>query len=158
YAGLLLLTWGGFKIVPTGFIPTQDQGYLIVFAQLPEGASLERSQKIITQAGEIARTIPGIRHTVEFPGYNLLVGANLPNAGTMFVGLHEFSQRKAASESASSLIAQLNARYAELRDARIVVLAPPPVRGLGSSAGFKMMIQDRADLGLEALAGASFRM
>jgi multidrug efflux pump len=158
YGGLLLLTWGGFKIVPTGFIPTQDQGYLIVFAQLPDGASLERTQKIITRAGEIARTIPGIRNTVEFPGYNLLVGANLPNAGTMFVGLDEFSRRKDPHQSARALIAQLNARYAELRDARVVVLSPPPVRGLGSTAGFKMMIQDRADVGLEALAGTSFRM
>src|SRR5207247_1906369 len=158
YAGLLLLTWGGFKIVPTGFIPTQDQGYLIAVAQLPEGASLERARKIITRAGEIARTIPGIRNTVEFPGYNLLVGANLPNAGTMFVGLDEFSRRKDPRQSARALIAQLNARYGELRDARVVVLPPPPVRGLGSTAGFKMMIQDRADVGLETLAGTSFRM
>jgi multidrug efflux pump len=158
YAGLLVLTWGGFKIVPAGFIPTQDAGYLIVFAQLPEGASLERTQKIITRAGEIARTIPGVRDTVEFPGYNLLVGANLPNAGTMFIGLDEFSQRKGARQSAPALIAQLNARYAELRDARVAVLPPPPVRGLGSTAGFKMMIEDRADLGLDVLAGTALQM
>ena len=158
YAGLLLLTWGGFKIVPTGFIPTQDQGYLIVFAQLPEGASLERAQKIITRAGEIARTIPGIRNTVEFPGYNLLVGANLPNAGTMFVGLDEFSRRKDPRRAARALIAQLNAHYAELRDALVIVLPPPPVRGLGATAGFKMMVQDRADVGLDTLAATSFKM
>src|SRR6266540_2461846 len=158
YAGLLLLTWGGFKIVPAGFIPTQDAGYLIVFAQLPDGASLERTQKIITRAGEIARTIPGIRNSVEFPGYNLLVGANLPNAGTMFLGLDEFSQRKDPSRAARALIAQLDARYAELRDARVVVLPPPPVRGLGATAGFKMMVQDRADVGLDALAATSFKM
>jgi hydrophobe/amphiphile efflux-1 (HAE1) family protein len=158
YAGLLLLTWGGFKTVPTGFIPTPDAGYLIAFAQLPDGASLERTQKIITRAGEIARTIPGIRNSVEFPGYNLLVGANLPNAGTMFIGLDEFDRRKEASRSAPTLIAQLNARFAELRDARVVVLSPPPVRGLGASAGFKLMIQDRADLGLDALAATSFKM
>src|SRR5262245_29592175 len=158
YGGLLLLTWGGFRIVPTGFIPTQDQGYLIVFAQLPDGASLERTQKIITRAGEIARTIPGIRNTVEFPGYNLLVGANLPNAGTMFVGLDEFSRRKGERKSAGALIAELSARYGELRDARLVVLSPPPVRGLGSTAGFKMMIQDRADLGLNTLGGTAFQM
>src|SRR6185503_6073984 len=73
-------------------------------------------------------------------------------------GLDEFNQRKDPRQSAGALIAQLNARYAELRDARVLVLPPPPVRGLGSTAGFKMMIQDRADLGLDALAGASFRM
>jgi multidrug efflux pump len=93
YAGLLCLTWGGFKIVPGGFIPTQDSGYLIVFAQLPDGASLERTEKIIGRAGAIARSIPGVKGTVQFPGYNLLVGGNLPNAGTMFVSLDEFKSR-----------------------------------------------------------------
>ena len=158
YAGLLLLTWGGFKTVPTGFIPTQDSGYLIVFAQLPDGASLERSHKIISRAGEIARTIPGVMGTVEFPGYNLLVGANLPNAGTMFVSLEGFEHRKDPHKSAQVIMGQLYARYAELRDARVLVLPPPPVRGLGSVAGFKMMVQDRADAGLDALAGTSFKM
>ena len=157
YAGLLLLTWGGFKIVPTGFIPTQDSGYLIVFAQLPEGASLERSQKIIARASEIARTIPGVNGTVEFPGFNLLVGANLPNAGTMFVSLENFEHRDDPRKSAHAIMGQLYGRYGELRDALVLVLPPPPVRGLGSTAGFKMMIQDRADLGLDALAGAAFR-
>jgi multidrug efflux pump len=158
YAGLLVLTWGGFKIVPGGFIPTQDSGYLIVFAQLPDGASLERSQKIISHAGEIARTIPGVKGTVEFPGYNLLVGGNLPNAGTMFVSLESFEDRKDPRKSAQAILGQLYARYDELRDARILVLPPPPVRGLGSTAGFKMMVQDRADLGLNTLAGTAFSM
>ena len=158
YAGLLALTWFGFKTVPTGFIPTQDQGYLIVFAQLPDGASLERSQKIITRAGEIARTVPGVNGTVEFPGFNLLVGGNLPNSGTMFISLEAFENRKAPQKSAEAIIRQLYARYGELRDARILVLSPPPVRGLGATAGFKMMIQDRADLGLDAIGGTAFKM
>src|ERR1041385_1152344 len=158
YAGLLVLTWGGFKIVPGGFIPTPDQGYLIVFAQLPDGASLERSQKIIDRAAEIARAIPGVKGTVEFPGFNLLVGGNLPNAGTMFVSLESFDDRKDPRKSAKAIMGQLYARYAELRDARILVLPPPPVRGLGSTAGFKMMVQDRADLGLNTLAGTAFSM
>src|SRR5206468_8976273 len=127
YAGLLLLAWGGFKIVPTGFIPTQDSGYLIVFAQLPDGASLERSQKIISRAGEIARAIPGVNGTVEFPGYNLLVGGNLPNAGTMFVSLESFEARKDPRKSAKAIMGQLYERYNELRDARVLVLPPPPV-------------------------------
>src|SRR5712671_2918339 len=118
YAGLLLLTWGGFKTVPSGFIPTQDSGYLIVFAQLPDGASLERSQKIIGCAGEIARNIPGVNGTVEFPGYNLLIGANLPNSGTMFVSLDAFENRKDPRKSAQAIMGQLYAGCAELRDAR----------------------------------------
>src|SRR6266478_4634823 len=133
--GLLVLTWFGFKTVPTGFIPTQDAGYLIVFAQLPDGASLERTQKIIDRAGEIARTIPGVLGTVQFPGFNLLVGANLPNAGTMFVSLESFEDRKDPQKSAQAILRQLYARYAELRDARVLVLPPPPVRGLGATAG-----------------------
>jgi len=158
YVGLLFLTWGGFKIVPTGFIPTQDSGYLVVFAQLPDGASLERTQKIISHAGEIARTISGVNGTVEFPGYNVLVGANLPNTGTMFVSLESFDKRKDRRKSMKTIMEQLNARYAELRDARVLVLPPPPVRGLGNVSGFKMMIQDRADVGLDVLAATSFGM
>src|SRR5258706_15184874 len=122
YGGLLVLAWGGFKIVPTGFIPTQDSGYLILFAQLPDGASLERTQKVISRAGEIARAIPGVNGTVEFPGYNLLVGANLPNAGTMFVSLEGFDHRKDPDKSAKAIMEQLYARYADLRDARVLVL------------------------------------
>jgi multidrug efflux pump len=158
FAGLLGLTWFAFKSVPTGFIPRQDSGYLIVFAQLPEGASLERSQAIITRAGGIARSIPGVTGTVEFPGFNLLAGGNLPNAGTMFVSLDEFSKRKEPGRSAEAIMGQLYTRYRELTDALILVLPPPPVQGLGSTAGFKMMIQDRADMGLDALAGTAFRM
>jgi multidrug efflux pump len=158
YAGLLVLTWFGFKTVPTGFIPTQDAGYLVVFAQLPDGASLERTQKIIDRAGEIARSIPGVNGTVQFPGYNLLIAANLPNTGTMFVTLEPFEDRKDRHKSAQAIIRQLDARYTELRDARVLVLLPPPVRGLGATAGFKMMVQDRTDAGLDALAAASFKM
>jgi multidrug efflux pump len=158
YGGLLLLTWGGFKTVPGGFIPTVDSGYLIVFAQLPDGASLERTENIIGRAGEIARTIPGVKGTVQFPGYNLLVGGNLPNAGTMFVSLDEFKDRKDPRKSAKAIMGQLYARYGELRDARVLVLPPPPVRGLGATAGFKMMIQDRADLGLDTLDATAFKM
>jgi multidrug efflux pump len=95
---------------------------------------------------------------VEFPGFNLLVGANLPNAGTMFVSLSSFDERKDPGKSAQAIMAQLYAGYAELRDALVLVLPPPPVRGLGATAGFKMMVQDRADIGLDSLAGAAFRM
>jgi multidrug efflux pump len=158
YVGLLALAWVGFRGVPTGFIPPQDKGYLVVFAQLPDGASLERTQKIITRAGEIARTIPGVRATVEFPGYNVLVGANLPNAGTMFIPLDDFERRRDPAKSADAILGQLYARYNELRDGLVLVFPPPPVNGLGSVGGFKMMIQDRSDLGLNVLAGTSFRM
>jgi multidrug efflux pump len=158
YVGLLALTWLGFTKVPTGFIPNQDSGYLVVFAQLPAGASLERTQTLISRAGELARRIPGVAGSVEFPGYNLFVGANLPNSGTMFVPLEEFENRKDAEKSAQAIITKLNSSFTELGDGLILIFLPPPVRGLGNAAGFKMMIQDRANLGLETLAETSSRM
>ncbi|HEY5777516.1 MAG TPA: efflux RND transporter permease subunit [Terrimicrobiaceae bacterium] len=158
YAGLLAMTWFGFRAVPTGFIPTQDSGYLIAFAQLPDGASLERTQSVMKRMSEIARTIPGVRNCVEFPGYNPVVNANLPNAGTIFVGLDKFEDRKDPRKSAGALIGELNKRFRDLRDARILVLPPPPVRGLGTVAGFKMMIQDRTDAGLNVLGNTAFNM
>jgi multidrug efflux pump subunit AcrB len=93
YAGLLLLTFFGFKTVPTGFIPTQDQGYLIAFAQLPDGASLQRSEEVRKQMSEIARKIPGIIHTVEFTGYSGLDGTNRNNTVTAFLTLAPFEER-----------------------------------------------------------------
>jgi multidrug efflux pump len=98
-----------------------------------------------------------VNGTVEFPGFNLLVGGNLPNSGTMFVSLEAFEDRKAPQKSAEVIMRQLYAKYAELRDARILVLSPPPVRGLGATAGFKMMVQDRADLGLDVLGAPHSR-
>ncbi len=158
YCALLGLTWFGFARLPSGFIPQQDSGYLIVFAQLPDGASLERTRKVIGRAGEIARTIPGVNGTVEFAGFNLLVGANLPNAATMFVPLDSFALRESPERSAGAIMGQLNSRFEELREARVLVLPPPPVRGLGSVGGFKMMIQDRADLGFANLADTAMNM
>jgi multidrug efflux pump len=158
YAGLLALTWFGFAKLPTGFIPNQDSGYLIVFAQLPDGASLERTQKVVERISEIARSVPGVLNALEFPGYNVLVRANLPNAGTVFLPLKPFDQRKDPGASANALIATISAKVGELRDARILVLPPPVVSGLGSTGGFKMMIQDRTDAGLDVLGDTAFQM
>ncbi len=159
YGGLLFFTGKVFQAVPSGFIPTQDKGYLICFAQLPEGASLDRTQKVIAEAGRLAREVPGVKATVEFPGFNPLVGANLCNAGAMFIPLDDFSEREGKSHlSADAIMGQIYGKFASIKDARVLVLPPPPVNGLGTSGGFKMMVQDRNSLGLEPLAGAAFRM
>jgi hydrophobe/amphiphile efflux-1 (HAE1) family protein len=159
YGGLLFLTGRVFQSVPTGFIPIQDQGYLLAFAQLPEGASLERTQKVITEAGRLAREVPGVVATVEFPGFNPLIRANLPNAGTMYISLDEFANRQGhAGLGANAIMGQIYAKLASIRDARVLVLPPPPVSGLGNSGGFKMMVQDRTSLGLEPLAATAYRM
>src|SRR5688572_25711926 len=158
YAGLIGLAFIGFRAVPTGFIPTQDKGYVVVMTQLPDGASLERTQKLLTRAGEIARQIPGVTFSVEFPGFSAISGANLPNAGTMFLGLEPFDKRRDPAKSMQAIIGQLYMRFGDLRDALVLVFPPPPVNGLGNVGGFKMMVQDRQDVGLGALAGTAFNM
>lgn len=158
YAGLLALTLFGFRKVPEGFIPQQDQGYLVVFAQLPDGASLERTREVILRAGEIARSIPGIRDTVEFPGFSLLAGGNLSNAGTMFLCLEDFADRKAVEQQVDALIGQLYARYSEVQEAMLLVFGPPPVSGLGNVGGWRLQIRDQGNAGPEALAAAAFQL
>ena len=158
YAGLIALAVIGFRAVPRGFIPTQDQGYVVVLAQLPDGASLERTQKLITRAGELARQIPGVTYSVEFPGFSAISGANLPNAGTMFLGLQPFDKRRDRAKSMNAIIEKLYGNFGELRDALVLVFPPPPVRGLGNVGGFKMMVQDKQDIGLNTLAGTAFNM
>ncbi len=159
YGGLLFLTGKLFQAVPSGFIPSQDKGFLLAFAQLPEGASLERTQKVITEAGRLAREVPGVTTTVEFPGFNPLVGANLPNAGAMYITLDDFANRQGKPNlSADVIMGQIYGKFTAIRDARVLVLPPPPVSGLGNSGGFKMMVQDRTSLGLTPLAGVAFRM
>ena len=158
YAGLIGLAVVGFRAVPRGFIPTQDAGYVVVIAQLPDGASLDRTQKLLTRAGELARQIPGVTYSVEFPGFSAISGANLPNAGTMFLGLQPFDKRRDRAKSMDSIMGQLYGRFDELRDALVLVFPPPPVRGLGNVGGFKMMVQDKQDVGLNTLAGTAFNM
>ncbi len=158
YLGLIGLTLFSFKKVPEGFIPQQDQGYLVVFTQLPDGASLERTREVLLRAGAIAREIPGIKDSVEFPGFSLLAGGNVSNAGTMFLGLEDFADRNKASLKMDALIGQLYARYAEVQEAMIFVFGPPPVSGLGNVGGWRLQIRDQGNAGAEALAAAAFQM
>jgi multidrug efflux pump len=156
YAGLLLLTFFGFKTVPAGFIPTQDQGYLIGFAQLPDGASLQRSEEVRRQMSEIARTIPGIIHTVEFAGYSGLDGTNRNNTVTAFLTLAPFEERiKNPRLNGFAIMAAVRQKFAQIQDARALVFPPPPVRGIGNAGGFKLQIQDRRGAGLPALQAAT---
>src|SRR6201997_421862 len=156
YIGLLLLTFFGFKTVPTGFIPTQDQGYLIAFAQLPDGASLQRSEEVRKRMSEIARTIPGIIHTVEFAGYSGLDSTNRNNTVTTFLTLAPFEERiKDPRLNGFAIMAAVRQKFGGIQDARVLVFPPPPVRGIGNAGGFKIQIQDRRGAGLPALQAAT---
>src|SRR5207247_2200750 len=142
YAGLLGLTGLGFKIVPGGFLPTQDRGYAVVFAQLPDAASLDRTQAVVDKISKIAHETPGIFNTVEFAGFNLF-GGNQPNTAAVFLPFKEFSERKTRDQGMPAILAKINARVrAEIPEALVIAFPPPPVAGIGNAGGYKLFIQD----------------
>jgi multidrug efflux pump len=148
YGGLMFLTYKGFTAVPIGFIPEQDKGYLVVNAQLPDGASLERSEAVVAKMTEIARKTPGVKHMIGVPGYSVLLSTNLPNVGGMFVILESFEERKGKPElSAKAVSANLRKQFAEIQEAMVVAFGAPPIDGLGSTGGFKLQVQDRSSAG-----------
>ena len=156
YGGLLILTFLGFKTVPVGFIPLQDQGYLIGMAQLPGGASLQRSDELGRQMVRLAADIPGVKHTLEVVGYSGVDAANRSNAVTTFVILAPFEERvKDPKLSGLAIMAELQRRFATLEDGRVLVFPPPPVQGIGNAGGFKLEVQDRRAAGVPALQAST---
>lgn len=152
YVGLNSLNFLAFAKVPTGFIPQQDQGYLILYAQLPDAASLERTDAVIERATKIILETEGVAHVNAYAGFSLLSGGRQSNAGTLFARLEPFEKRAGHPElSADSIIAKLREKLSVIEDAHIAVFSPPPVRGLSSVGGFKLQIQDRANVGPEEL-------
>src|SRR4029450_3818685 len=158
YAGLMALTWFGFRTVPTGFIPAQDMGYFITAIQLPDGASLERTDAVVRKASEIIMSTPGIKFAVAFAGFSGATRANASNAGAIFVGPKPFEERGRNAPSASELITTLQHRLSEIQDAQIFVIPPPPVRGLGTAGGFKLLVEDRAGRGFQAVEQGTDRL
>jgi len=155
YGGLMGLTYLGFNVVPVGFIPEQDKGYLVLNAQLPDGASLDRTDKLIRQLSEIARQDEGVAHTIDLPGYSVVLSTNISNVGGMFVILKPFEERAGKSHlSAPEVTSRLRRRFAEFREAQVALFGAPPVDGLGSTGGFKLQVQDRSGAGLRSLQGA----
>jgi multidrug efflux pump len=154
YVGLLGLTYVGLTRVPTGFIPEQDKGYLVVNIQLPDSSSLERTIEVTEKIEKIALETPGVEHTVAIPGQSFVLNANSSNFGSMFVILKPFHDRHDHSMSADGVAAKIRARlYAEVEEAIVAVFGAPPVDGLGNSGGFKLMVEDRGDVGVDVLQG-----
>ncbi|MBV8617245.1 MAG: multidrug efflux RND transporter permease subunit [Curvibacter sp.] len=154
YLVLVGLTFGLFKAVPGGFVPAQDKQYLIGFAQLPDGATLDRTEQVIRRMSEIALQQPGVEHAVAFPGLSINGFTNSSNSGIVFATLKPFDERRDPALSAGAIAGQLNQKYAGLQDAFIAMFPPPPVAGLGTTGGFKLQLEDRGSLGYEALDGA----
>jgi multidrug efflux pump subunit AcrB len=152
YGGLLALTYYGFTHTPAGFIPTQDRGYLLVNVQLPDAASVERTQRVMQKVEQVALKTPGVRHTVALAGQSLVLNANAPNFGSMFVMLDEFHRREEPELSGDAIRAALQERFRqEVDDARVNVFGAPAVEGLSTAGGFKMVIEDRGDTGMTDL-------
>ncbi|HEY2189758.1 MAG TPA: efflux RND transporter permease subunit, partial [Caldimonas sp.] len=151
YVALAAATVGMFKTVPSGFVPAQDKQYLIGFAQLPDGATLDRTEDVIRRMGEIAMKQPGVEHAVAFPGLSINGFTNSSSSGIVFTTLTPFDQRKGKDQSAAAIAGQLNQKFGAIQDAFIVMFPPPPVQGIGTTGGFKLQLEDRASLGFAAL-------
>lgn len=147
FAGLLVLTYGLFQSVPGGFVPSQDKQYLIGFAQLPDGATLDRTDEVIERMGEIMANNENVEGTLAFTGLSINGFTNSPNAGVVFAMLKPFEQRTGAEQSGMAVAAQLNQAFAGIEEAVVVMFPPPPVQGLGTTGGFKLQLEDRGGLG-----------
>jgi multidrug efflux pump len=151
YAGLIGLTYAGFSRVPPGFIPAQDKGYLVAFAQLPDAASLDRTEAVMKKMSSIAMEHPAVANAIAFPGLSVNGFVNAPNAGIVFVGLKPADERTTLALSANAVVGALNAQYFGMQDAFVAIFPPPPVQGLGAVGGFKLFVEDRGSYGFEEL-------
>ena len=151
YGGLILLTWFSFSHTPTGFVPPQDKQYLVAYAQLPDAATLDRTEAVIKRMSTAALATPGVESVPAFPGLSINGFTNATNAGIAFTPLKSFDERRDPSRSAGAIAASLSAQYGRIQDAYIAVFPPPPVQGLGTVGGFKLELEDRGNLGPDEL-------
>jgi len=155
YVGLIGLAGLELSRAPTGFIPEQDQGYLITVVQLPPGASLARTEKVVKEATDIILKTRGIEHVAPFAGLEATTNTVASNAGTIFSGLPSLYGHSLPGVTANSVLADLRKRLSVIKDAYVLTIPPPPVQGLANAGGFKMMLEDRGGLGSEALVNAA---
>ncbi|HET6390835.1 multidrug efflux RND transporter permease subunit [Hyphomicrobium sp.] len=155
YAGLIAFGLNEFRKTPVGFIPEQDGGYLITVSQLPSASSLARTNEVNKRIVELALTVPGVAHAVNIVGFSGATRVNASNSGAVFVTLKPFEERaKDPNMSAKAIQGALLQKFSQIQEAMVLVVAPPPVRGLGSSGGFRMMVEDRSGAGPAALQNA----
>jgi multidrug efflux pump len=154
----LAMTYFGFKKVPSGFIPQQDKGYLAIAIQLPDSASLERTEAVVNRISEVVRATPGVKASIDLAGLSPISLTSSPNAGTLFVILDDFENRLGPGLTGPEITATLRRKLAGVQEGFVGVFPPPPVNGMGVVGGFKMEVQDRGGAGLEALQAAAFQL
>ncbi len=155
YVGLISLTGFQFARMPTGFIPEQDIGYLVTVIQLPAGSSLARTDAVVREINDIILKTPGIEHTSANVGFDVTTSTVAPNSATIFLGLPSLYGKHIPGVNAATMLAEVRKRLAVVKDAFVLVINPPPVQGLGSAGGFKLMVEDRNNAGPQALADAT---
>ena len=159
YLALCVGAFFVFKAVPSGFVPAQDKQYLVGFAQLPDAASLERTDAVIRRMSEIAKSVPGVAESVAFPGLSINGFTNAPNAGIVFYTLDDFHKRKGnPALTGNAIAAEVNKRLGAIQDAFIMVFPPPAVNGMGAIGGFKLFIEDRGNVGYDQLYKATMAL
>jgi len=151
YFALIGATFYSFKIVPPGFVPAQDKQYLVSFAQLPQGATLERTEEVMRQMSDIMLKEEGVGNAIAFPGLSINGFVNSASAGIVFVGLTPFEERNSKDLTGFAIAEKLQKKFAAIDGAFIAIFPPPPVRGMGTIGGFKLQIEDRTDQGYQAL-------
>lgn len=154
YAVLLALTGFLFAQMPQGFVPAPDKDYLIGIVQLPAGATLDRTEAVVRRMTDIALGVPGVVNSVAFPGLSIAGFSSAPNEAVIFFNLDDFENRKSRSLSKNALLGKINGAIQQIQGARMFVVPPPAVDGLGNAGGFKLQVQDRDGLGEQALFGA----
>jgi len=156
FAGLVYATQHVLREVPRGFIPQLDQGYAIVVVQLPDGAALNRTDDVVLRASEIVQNTPGVHDAVGFAGFSGATFTNATNSGVVFAAFDPFDERLAKGETAEQIVGQLYGRLQQIQEAFIIAVPPPPVRGVGTSGGFKMQLQDRESADMGRVLGAAY--
>jgi multidrug efflux pump len=154
YGGLIALTYFGFNAVPSGFVPDEDKQYVVAIAQLPPAATVERSEEVNREMGEIGLKTPGVSGAVQFTGMSVNGLVPSSSSSLCFFALDDFEKRKTKNLSAKAIAATLNQKLAAIKDAFIIVVPAPAIQGMGTVGGFKLSVEDRGDLGSDALYAA----
>ena len=155
FAGLLVATYYGFATLPGGFLPLEDQGYFFVNATLPEGATIDRTGKVMDEISSIVTEQPGVRDVIRIDGFSMLDGVNASSSGSLVVVTDDWADRESPELFVDGILQQLNPRFFGLLDAITFGFSPPPIMGLGSAGGFEFQLQDRGNMGLVALEQAA---
>jgi len=156
YAALIAATVGLFSITPTGFIPAQDQGYFLTVIQLPPGSSLERTDAVMRKVAARILPIPGVKGSVMLAGFDGASQTQAPNAAAAYVPLQSFDERKKLGVTLQSIMAEAQKRTADINEARLIIVPPPLIQGIGSAGGYRMIVEDRTGHSFQDLSGLSW--